>query len=850
MSRHIVFVATEFDPLVPGGAGAVVAGLAPLLREQGHTVTIVLVTEQSVGPEDDVLVVRPSAGPEEDPLPLAASKAAHGALLGLVDRGPIDLVEFQDFDGLAYWTLTHRTGTPLESTRIAVRYHLPADHILDAIGVERPEFEVVRAMERSCLRSADIVVAQTASMADVVSDRYGIEAERVVIGPPPVLDVGRVVGDRSPTPRLVVIGRLSEQKGTHDCVCVLVPLLHDRPDVILEFLGSDGWSATADLPMREWVRGLAPDDVQDQIVFTDPLPRDDIPTHLGGAWAVLVPSRLESFCLAAHEARAMGLPLIARSLPPITDHFGEETGALIYDGTDEDFRRVVTAALDAPETLDRLGASPLPTYDDPAGIYCGALPAPRHPHSQAGHATASIHTVETALAPPVKPQGASTAAQRALAVLPPSVARAAMRIVPGRLKDRFRSVASWPAEQERRRFADRQGAIDARIHDGAFPDLADPRVSVVIPCYNHGEFLAGALLSVFEQAYSSWEVIVVDDGSTDPETIAILDALDLPRVRVIRQANTGLPGARNAGIREARGEFVTPLDADDQLLPDYLAAMTEALDNETRAAFAHCWAELFGDVNWVWATRPYNPYTVLLSNSVLQVATFRRAAWQAVGGYDETMTHGNEDWDLWLRFQEAGWGNIEIREPLYRYRKQGISMSVDTEADFERGRERIRERHAVLYEPSAILRAKAEHYPLLSLVVDPGDIKASAAIAMDDTQIVVGVGDRCSAVADARGKYIAFWSGEPAEALTALVDELERSPNQGAATDGSATVYRRWELVDAGTGLSLGLVPEPERCQEAGWSVPAEMAVAGRALPVVRQRPEEEGRMPAWVTNR
>ena len=848
MNRHLVFATTEFDPLVPGGAGAVVAGLAGMLRRKGHAITIVLVTDRDVDAGGNVVVVRPFDSPAEDPIALRASRAAHAAILDIAARDRIDLIEFQDFDGLAFWTLSHRTGTALESTPIAVRYHLPADHILDAIGVERPEFDAVRAMERACLRAADIVVAQTPSMADVVSDRYGTEPERVIIGPPPVLEVGRVSRDRSSEPRLVVVGRLSEQKGTHDCVRALAPLLEAHPDVTLEFLGSDGWSATADLPMREWVRSLAPGGVQDQIVFTDPLPRSEIPAHLSGAWVVLVPSRLESYCLAAHEARAMGLPLIARNLPPITDYFGEDTGAFIYDGTDHDLRRVVAAVLDGPEVLDRLAAAPLPTYGDPTGIYSGMLPAPRHPHSQAGHATASIHTVDAVLAPPAKPHGASVAAQRALAVLPPSVARAAMRIVPGRLKDRFRSVASWPAEEERRRFAERQRTIDAQIRDGVFPELVDPRVSVVIPCYNHGEFLAGALLSVFEQVDSSWEIIVVDDGSTDPETIAILDALDMPRVRVIRQANTGLPGARNAGIREARGEYVTPLDADDQLLPNYLAAMTEALDRNTGAAFAHCWAELFGDVNWIWATRPYNPYTVLLSNSVLQVATFRRAAWQAVGGYDDTMTHGNEDWDLWLRFQEAGWDNVQIREPLYRYRKQGISMSVDTEADFERGRERIRERHPDLYQPATMLRAKTDHYPLLSLVVDPGEVEAAAAIASGDTQIVIADRDRCSAVAETRGKYVAFWRGAPADVLMSLVDNLERSPNSGATTDGSATVFRRWELVDPDTGLDLGSVPEPHRCPEPGWSVSAEMGVAGRVLPVVRQRPEEEGRMPAWVT--
>jgi O-antigen biosynthesis protein len=68
-----------------------------------------------------------------------------------------------------------------------------------------------------------------------------------------------------------------------------------------------------------------------------------------------------------------------------------------------------------------------------------------------------------------------------------------------------------------------------------------------------------------------------------------------------------------------------------------------------------------------------------------------------VGGYDETMTSGNEDWELWLRLQEAGWGQVQVPLPLFRYRKHGVSMSVATEARFEEGRRMVRDRHPSLY---------------------------------------------------------------------------------------------------------------------------------------------------------
>jgi len=127
---------------------------------------------------------------------------------------------------------------------------------------------------------------------------------------------------------------------------------------------------------------------------------------------------------------------------------------------------------------------------------------------------------------------------------------------------------------------------------------------------------------------------------------------------------------------------------------------------------------------------------------------------------------------------------------------------------------------------------------------------AIGAFGSDDTQIVNGGADRCDAIAAANGKYVAFWDGGSVDDVWTLVDRLERDPNLGAATDDNETVYRRWELVDPNTGLDLGPVPPPERCPDDDWIVPAEMSVAGRILPVVRQRPEEEGRLPGWVNAR
>ncbi|MEA3502910.1 MAG: hypothetical protein U9R47_09065 [Actinomycetota bacterium] len=192
---------------------------------------------------------------------------------------------------------------------------------------------------------------------------------------------------------------------------------------------------------------------------------------------------------------------------------------------------------------------------------------------------------------------------------------------------------------------------------------------------------------------------------------------------------------------------------------------------------------------------------------------------------------------------------MQIPQPLYRYRKQGISMSVDTEADFERGRERIKQRHPALYDDPEIRRSKATHYPLLSVIASAptaGDLRFPG---FDDMQIVDAEADRCGSISSVNGKYVLFWDGGSIDGVWSLVDHLERTPDLGAATNGRLTIYRRWVLVDPGAALDFGAAEVPDVCLEDDWTVPSDMVVSGRVIPVVRQRPEEEGRLPKWVSS-
>jgi glycosyltransferase involved in cell wall biosynthesis len=202
-----------------------------------------------------------------------------------------------------------------------------------------------------------------------------------------------------------------------------------------------------------------------------------------------------------------------------------------------------------------------------------------------------------------------------------------------------------------------------------------PRVSVIVTCFDLGATLDEALASVEAQTFRDLEVLVVDDGSTEPETLAALARIEAAGVRVLRTANRGLPAARNHGARHASGEYLCCLDADDLLHAEWLAKAVAALDADPGLAFVSHWLRAFGDEEWDWKPAECGFPALLDRNTVNGAALVRRSAWEAVGGQDEALREGCEDWDFWIRLVERGLRGAILPEILFFYRRRAGSMS-------------------------------------------------------------------------------------------------------------------------------------------------------------------------------
>lgn len=212
-----------------------------------------------------------------------------------------------------------------------------------------------------------------------------------------------------------------------------------------------------------------------------------------------------------------------------------------------------------------------------------------------------------------------------------------------------------------------------------------PRVTVVIPTYNRAQFIAEAIQSVLEQTFRDFELIVVDDGSTD-DTAAVVSRFTDPRLRYIYQTNQERSAARNHGLRLARGEYVAFLDSDDVWLPAKLEHQVALLDARPAMGLVYTGAYIFEGQCTFMEQRPRCRGEVLkallMEDNVVcgsaSTALVRRACFDSVGSFDENL-RACEDWDMWLRLAAGGYEFDFVPQPLARCRVHGTNTQKDAE---------------------------------------------------------------------------------------------------------------------------------------------------------------------------
>ena len=210
------------------------------------------------------------------------------------------------------------------------------------------------------------------------------------------------------------------------------------------------------------------------------------------------------------------------------------------------------------------------------------------------------------------------------------------------------------------------------------------QITIVIPCFNQGHFLKDALDSISQCNADLYDVIIVNDGSTDTNTIKILNDLVDKGYHVVFQQNKGLGIARNTGIELAQTKYILPLDADNKITPQFLIKALDIFNINHTVAVVYGNAKLFGDKSGISIPGAFNLQKLMLGNYIDACAVIKKSVLVEVGMYDSMKIMGYEDWDLWLRIAFAGHTFFYLNEVVFEYRVTSNSMMKSVNESIER----------------------------------------------------------------------------------------------------------------------------------------------------------------------
>lgn len=254
--------------------------------------------------------------------------------------------------------------------------------------------------------------------------------------------------------------------------------------------------------------------------------------------------------------------------------------------------------------------------------------------------------------------------------------------------------------------------------------MSSPLISVVIPCYNDGIYLPETIAHLRKQSLQDFEIIIVNDGSTDEATLKVLNMFSLENITVLHKENGRMSSARNYGVNYAKGTFIAALDADDYFHLSFFEKAIRILNSDQNIAVVTSHIQMFGEFNKVSKPRGGDENNFLFSNQCPACAMVRKSCWDEVSGYDEKMIYGYEDWEFYIRITQKGWSIHVIPEKLLFYRqtkksthanatlthrKELINYIVDKHKDWY-----IRKLKELIFNEDIVYRKSRVSYQIIS----------------------------------------------------------------------------------------------------------------------------------------
>ena len=632
----------EYYPVNAGGIGMLVEqAVAELSTHDAMEVTVILIGDPGftegvrhygaehypnvcfVGLQDMLHELAPT-----DPLPEWAFTFHNyyvsyvvAEYLSQVDANrPFDVIEFPDYKGFGYVTLKHRRlRGEFGKTHFVVRIHGVTSiwNEIDGVDIHSRERLQLYMMERYSLTVSDSWTLPSRALADQYAEKLGVSYHKLNIVTPIFKKLGNPVSywqnrEETSVKRVLFYGKQQHVKGLDLFIEAAVALLKaseekggDRYEFLI--IGQDTpsqWGAKGSY--GDTVRKMIPDAYKDQIRFLGRIDMATLPEVVKGCSCAVIPSRVETFCLAAHELNWLGVPLVINRIPAFVEYFEDKKSCLYFDGTSGDLQEKIRKIVEDSAVRERL----------------------KEGNNAQSIAAQSVTTNRDIYQKLVQASEVS-------------------------------AVASTKTEQ--------------------------PLVSIVVPYYNDmRRYVEETLASIEALEYPNKEIILINDGSTDPAANRKFEELrqqfaGRENYTFIVKENGGLGSARNEGIVRSKGKYILPLDSDDLVEPAFLTETVRALELQPELDAVSTYVSFFRDgsdpkhrIDYV---IPYDLDDLLIfaeNRAGVACSLFRREVFDRFH-YSEDLP-AFEDWDFWMQLAEAGRKVEVIPVLLYRYRRREGSM--------------------------------------------------------------------------------------------------------------------------------------------------------------------------------
>lgn len=654
---RIWLLTSELPHEVAGGIARYVENFARILGAAGHEVVVIARTEQAcdkrlaqgvrligIVPRFARLYdLNPGGIPDSHPAypynllaywPAFSYQVAE-EVLNLLQQLPLpDIIESQEYIALPYYLL-HRKLTErtlLERIPILVQLHSPTFEL--AILNQEPRYRLpdywIAQMEKFCILAADGLLAPSAFLAHRVKTALQQSLDIATI-PLPVLNAGDPPLRTTQPGQIVYVGRLELRKGVLPLVKACSRLWKDGVDFRLSLVGGDVDFLPRNTTVGEFIKQRYARWIESgHLRIIGQVSHSEVLRQMRQAWAVVIPSLWENFPNTCMEAMGVGQVVLGSRAGGQAEMIESDgiNGFLFDWDKINDFEQKLRAVLALSET-ERLEI-----------------------------AQRAQERIQILCAPEI--------------VLPKRLQHYEAVIAQHAPRRRFPTVSNSSTDP----FADDSNPLPfSSVHVGE--DRQTGLLSIVIPFYNLDDYLYETFESILAATYSPCEIIIVNDGSTEPKSIEVLREIEnrgLPQVRVLHTENQGLATARNTGAEAARGEFVAFVDADDVIEQEFFQQAIDVLQRYTNVTLVYSWVRYFGESTALWPTwNAEFPY-LLGHNMLTPLAVVRRSLFLKWGRNRPQFEYNFEDYDGWVTLLEAGGMGVSLARPLVRYRVRSGSM--------------------------------------------------------------------------------------------------------------------------------------------------------------------------------